>query len=631
MISYKLKAGPLDVLFEDGGLRYIRLGSREIVRRIYVAVRDRHWETIASTMPGPEITKTDSAFNVTFEMIHQNDEIDFFWRGIITGDQQGTIVFNMEGEARSTFLRNRIGICVLHPIEECEGRPCAIEQVDGNTLEGNFPLSISPHQPFFNIKAMTHEVLPGLRATVHFDGDVFEMEDQRNWTDASYKTYSTPLALPFPVEVKQGTKISQTITITLEGEIPEPEPDIQEVTLSIEKTSKHLMPRLGFGISGHKQPLTRKETDRLKLLNLSHLRADLHFSDNDFEADLKRASDEARSLDLKLEAALFLSDSAEEELKKLRDALDRIKPSIKTWLVFKTGEKVTSDRWIRLAREYLQSYDTTAGLGSGTNIYFTEINRNHPPLQALDLVCYSINPQCHAFDDLTLIENLQAQGETVRSAREIIGDLPLAITPVTLRPRFNPNKLGLPPETISSGLPFEVDIRQTSLLAAAWTLGSLKYLAESGVQSVTFYETDGWLGVMERDEGSPLPEYFHSIPGSVFPLYHVLADIAEFHDGKIAPVYSEFPLKAIGLAVRYEGKNLVLVANLSAENQVVKICGLDAKVRVRKLNEDTVEMAVATPEIFRAQSGEIFDCVGDCLILTMKAKEVVRISEWMKP
>ena len=29
-------------------------------------------------------------------------------------------------------------------------------------------------------------------------GDVFEMEDQRNWTDASFKTYCTPLRQPFP-------------------------------------------------------------------------------------------------------------------------------------------------------------------------------------------------------------------------------------------------------------------------------------------------------------------------------------------------------------------------------------------------------------------------------------------------
>ena len=41
------------------------------------------------------------------------------------------------------------------------------------------------------------------------------MEDQRNWTDASFKTYGTPLKNPSPVEVKAGTKISQTFALTL--------------------------------------------------------------------------------------------------------------------------------------------------------------------------------------------------------------------------------------------------------------------------------------------------------------------------------------------------------------------------------------------------------------------------------
>ncbi len=39
------------------------------------------------------------------------------------------------------------------------------------------------------------------------------MEDQRNWTDASYKTYSTPLALPFPVEIRAGETVEQTVTL----------------------------------------------------------------------------------------------------------------------------------------------------------------------------------------------------------------------------------------------------------------------------------------------------------------------------------------------------------------------------------------------------------------------------------
>ena len=31
-----------------------------------------------------------------------------------------------------------------------------------------------------------------------FEGELFELEDQRNWTDASFKTYPTPVALSDP-------------------------------------------------------------------------------------------------------------------------------------------------------------------------------------------------------------------------------------------------------------------------------------------------------------------------------------------------------------------------------------------------------------------------------------------------
>ena len=40
------------------------------------------------------------------------------------------------------------------------------------------------------------------------EGETFETEDQRNWSDASFKTYGTPLHLPFPVEVEEGTRVA---------------------------------------------------------------------------------------------------------------------------------------------------------------------------------------------------------------------------------------------------------------------------------------------------------------------------------------------------------------------------------------------------------------------------------------
>ena len=46
-----------------------------------------------------------------------------------------------------------------------------------------------------------------MRVACRMEGDAFEMEDQRNWMDASYKTYVRPLALPWPYTIAQGEKL----------------------------------------------------------------------------------------------------------------------------------------------------------------------------------------------------------------------------------------------------------------------------------------------------------------------------------------------------------------------------------------------------------------------------------------
>jgi hypothetical protein len=53
----------------------------------------------------------------------------------------------------------------------------------------------------------------GTAFRLSFIGDVFETEDQRNWTDASFKTYSTPLSRPFPVSVAAGTVVRQSVLL----------------------------------------------------------------------------------------------------------------------------------------------------------------------------------------------------------------------------------------------------------------------------------------------------------------------------------------------------------------------------------------------------------------------------------
>ncbi|MCS7259528.1 MAG: hypothetical protein NZ765_01935 [Anaerolineae bacterium] len=606
-----LRAGPLTVVYEAGDLRYVQYGDQEILRRVYVAVRDRNWGTVLPHLSNIQIEARPDSFRIQYDVENKEGEIDFFWKGSIEGDAQGTITFSMDGIARSTFMRNRIGFCVLHPIKECAGKPCVVERVDGSQEQGTFPFYISPHQPFMDMRAIKHEVVPGLWAKVRFEGDIFEMEDQRNWTDASYKTYCTPLALPFPVEVKAGTRIVQSVTLELEGEaasIPS-QPQTDRITFQVGDCGGGDLPAIGLGMASHGRRLTTRELQRLRMLQLSHLRADLWFSQGNWEAELARAISEANALGVGLELALILSDAAEKELKAFAGALGAatrsMRPRIDRWLIFHEREKSTSAQWITVARQHLASWTPSARFVSGTNHFFAELNRGRPPVALLDGITYSINPQVHAFDNASLVENLAAQASTVESARQFSAGLPIIVSPVTLRMRLNPNATAPEPEPLPGELPSQVDVRQMSLFGAGWTLGSLKYLAESGVHSVTFYETTGWLGVMEREEGSPLPTVFRSLPGAVFPMYHVFADIAEFAGGQVIPSVSSATLRVDGLTVRKGERKRVMLANLTNQEQVIDVVGLGGRVYVRLLDETNAEHAMQSPEAFREQKGEL--------------------------
>ena len=81
-----LRAGPLALVYEAGDLRYIKLGDRGIVRRLYVAVRDRNWETIAPAISNLMMDIGEDAFRITYDVENRHGEIDFFWRGTISGD-----------------------------------------------------------------------------------------------------------------------------------------------------------------------------------------------------------------------------------------------------------------------------------------------------------------------------------------------------------------------------------------------------------------------------------------------------------------------------------------------------------------------------------------------------------------
>lgn len=131
-----------------------------------------------------------------------------------------------------------------------------------------------------DVRAITHEFAPGAWARLSLTGETFETEDHRNWGDASFKTYCTPISLPFPVAVTPEDVVRQSLTISVDIEGFAPVPVADEVVISAASDGPVLaLPRLGLQVARDASALTREEIDRLRALGLAHLRIDVEMSD----------------------------------------------------------------------------------------------------------------------------------------------------------------------------------------------------------------------------------------------------------------------------------------------------------------------------------------------------------------
>lgn len=593
-----LRAGPVTAVFDADNvcLRYIRVGRHEILRGINAPVRNQDWATVAPKVTNLEIENSNSNFKVTFDVTCQHADIDFRWKGLITGSEQGVIEFTFDGQAHSTFKRNRIGFCVLHG-PSAAGQPWVLETVDGKTSTGHFPKFISAHQPAKNLRAITHEVAPDIRARVEFEGDVFEMEDQRNWTDASFKTYCTPLELPYPVEVPNGTQVIQKIRISLDGaRLVETAAPTDRTVLTLGEHESTL-PLLGVQVSSEVENLTEEQVKRLRALRLDHLRTDLNLSDDSFVNRLRIVTRQAKALGVSLQLVVGLGNAP--AFDKLVAEIRELQPPVSYWLV-RGGDP----EHFRQANRQLAPVLGKAKIGVTQVTNFVDLNRARPEDDAVQAIGFAINPQIHAFDNASIVETLPIQADAVSSARQFAGDRPLIIGPVTMAPQLvdGVDQPGGPPE--GGALPTYVDKRQVEPFTAAWTLGSLKFLSDARAHSATYFETVGWNGIMDADDVALRSQAFPSRPGELFPVYQLLFEIGEFAGGQTLQVDSSDELAAVGLAVKKLGRWRLVVGNLTGKSQSVTLRGLgDGPVAIHVLgttehkneNSATSELAIELP------------------------------------
>jgi D-apionolactonase len=195
----------------------ICFGDTEVIRGISFVARTRSWGTLTSDLRDLCVHETAQSFMVSYTALVQEGTKSLSYVARIDARADGRLEFGCEATTNTSFETCRVGLVVLHPIAGVAGGRVRIKQVDGSIIEGRFPQLIDPLQTMRNLRELTHEPVSGLTVTCRLEGDTSEMEDHRNWTDASFKIYSRPLALPWPFTLSAGERLSQTVTLTLDG------------------------------------------------------------------------------------------------------------------------------------------------------------------------------------------------------------------------------------------------------------------------------------------------------------------------------------------------------------------------------------------------------------------------------
>ncbi|WP_409187570.1 ABC transporter permease [Bradyrhizobium sp. RDM4] len=427
-----LKAGELTAELDGGNLRHIRYSGTEVIRAVSFIVRDRNWGTYNPDIEDLKIEETPDRFAVTYTALARDERQRFRYSARIEGTAKGQLEFVADGRAETDFLTNRTGFVVLHPCEVA-GRPVTIEHADGSVEQDRFPEEIDPVQPMLNLRELSHEAAPGLRVTCRMEGDVYEMEDQRNWTDASYKTYVRPLALPWPYTLTKGETLAQAVRLTLKGPAPRAASRASNITLAV-GANLRAVPPLGLGLHPNDIATTRRSAETLRLVGANHVIGFYDPREGHDRGTLLAVSETAAALGGQpwLEAVITSVEGFRDELAALGREVARLGSPFPIVLVSPAPDlkcTLPGSPWPPAPppREFFTAARAAfpgVRLGGGMFSYFTELNRKRPPIDLLDLVSFTTTASLHAGDDHSITEGLESVPAMALTAAKIAGGKP---------------------------------------------------------------------------------------------------------------------------------------------------------------------------------------------------------------
>ena len=615
-----LLAGALSVEFDNGNLRYIRLKGVEVLRALSFLVRDENWGTYTPVLRNLSIKQQPSSFVISYQAscTRQDQSIDY--EAHIEGHADGSLIFRGKAIPKTDFLTARTGFVVLHPLTGVVGQALKVEHVDGTVTESQFPEQVNPDCPFRDIRALSHQVLPGVWARCVMQGDAFEMEDHRNWTDASFKTYVRPLSRPWPYTLPAGEAIEQSVSLHFSGPVPGHASSAKAAPLKVRigSVSDAVIPPIGLGVPAEEAGNALSKLSLMKNLAPQFLVCFFDPRQHHGEALLLQYAQLGRALNapVMLEvvvqslddfAAELLQVAAHAQAAGLQPDMVCVCPVGHLKSVLPGGIYPPAPELHSLYLAARQAFPM-ARLGGGMFSFFTELNRKRPPCEALDFITNSTSPIVHAADDRSVMETLEALPWQIETGQHFSGGKPHHVGPSGIGARDNPHGARYSDNANNSRVCLaKMDPRQRGLFSAAWTLGYVSTLVHAGVARISMAAPTGPLGVMYSRQADQAQPWFDGLPNAmaahtVFPVFHTLSSLNCASGHKLLNISNSDSQRLASLGWQDAQGKRILLANLSAQALKIDLSGLSKKACAGVLDEQSFVQACTDSHAFRLAS-----------------------------
>ncbi|MEZ5832405.1 MAG: hypothetical protein R3D05_14620 [Dongiaceae bacterium] len=599
-----LTAGPVTATLENGQLRWIRIGEAEAIRSIAFVVRDRNWSTPVPEISNLKVEQSDGGFKVSLDALCHTPDGDFKWRGKYVGDSDGTIRCLGVAKAERDFLTCRTGFVILHPLAEVVGNAMKIEHVDGSTEQAVIPQEIIPDQPFLLVRAMSHAPMPGVTAEIRMEGDSWETEDHRNWTDASFKTYCRPLTLPWPYTIPAGGEVRHTVTLSFSGKIPvSPARPAGAVTVKL-GSAGGAMPRIGLSVLPEDAERALAVAERVRPARPQHLncRIDLRAQGWDRAIQVYRDLVSKVGAEAILEIIIPGTGAPEAELRPAAEAVASagLKPAA---IVVTPAADLQSyppgipfpegvPSWTEIA-EAARKVFPGVRLGGGMLSNFTELNRKRPPQGLFDFVTHATSSLVHAADDRSVMETLESIGHIIHATKAFIGKTPYRIGPSHIGNSFNPYGATYTQNPDNHRVTMaRVEPRHRALFGAAWHLGYISQAARGSAEAVTMASPVGEFGIVYAKLPHAQPGYDGVDGVAVYPVFHVLRGLSAAAGQTRIDVQSSDTERLRCVAWRKDRALHMWLANLRDQPVTVELAGFPQSATLCTLDEGSFDAAI---------------------------------------